>query len=153
MPSMTPEQRVAGVRALLEPRNIAIVGASDRPGNWSMRVFNTLRRFDFPGPIYPVNPRNKTVWNGETCYASLADLPEPPDHVVVIVPGAAAIDTIVEAGKVSGAQRDRVLRRLWRGRRSQGARARRAAQAVPSRTPVSRCRARTASAIWRREAA
>jgi acyl-CoA synthetase (NDP forming) len=101
MPGLTPEQRVAGVRALLGPRNIAIVGASDRPGNWSMRVFNTLRRFDFPGPIYPVNPRNKTVWNGESCYASLADLPEPPDHVVVIVPGAAAIDTIVEAGKVS----------------------------------------------------
>lgn len=101
MPGLTPEQRVAGVRALLGPRNIAIVGASDRPGNWSMRVFNTLRRFQFPGPIYPVNPRNKTVWNGETCYPSLADLPEQPDHIVVIVPGAAAIDTIVEAGKVS----------------------------------------------------
>src|SRR3954469_25526675 len=101
MPGLTPEQRVAGVRALLGPRNIAIVGASDRPGNWSMRVFNTLRRFQFPGPIYPVNPRNKTVWNGETCYPSLADLPEKPDHIVVIVPGAAAIETIVEAGKVS----------------------------------------------------
>jgi acetyltransferase len=65
-----------------------------------MRVYQTLRRFDFPGPIYPVNPRNATVWNGETCYPSLADLPEAPDHVVVIVPGAAAIDTIAEAGKV-----------------------------------------------------
>jgi acetyltransferase len=99
MPGLTTEQRLAGVRALLGPRNIAIVGASDRPGNWSMRVYQTLRRFDFPGPIYPVNPRNKTVWDGETCYASLADLPEQPDHVVVIVPGAAAIDTVVQAGK------------------------------------------------------
>jgi acetyltransferase len=85
---------------LLNPRSVAIVGASDRPGNWSMRVYQTLRRFNFPGPIYPVNPRNATVWNGETCYPSLADLPEAPDHVVVIVPGAAAIDTIAEAGKV-----------------------------------------------------
>jgi acetyltransferase len=99
MAALNQEQKLAGVRALLGPRNIAIVGASDRPGNWSMRVFNTLRRFDFPGPIYPVNPRNKTVWSGETCYPSLADLPEKPDHVVVIVPGAAAIDTVVEAGK------------------------------------------------------
>ena len=46
---MTPEQRLEGVRALFAPRNIAIVGASDRPGNWSQRVYRSLRRFDFPG--------------------------------------------------------------------------------------------------------
>src|SRR5262245_10930095 len=96
---MTPEQRAAGVRALFNPRNIAIVGASDRPGNWSQRVYRSLRRFDFPGAIYPVNPRNQTVWDGQTCYASLGDLPEAPDHVVVIVPGTAAIEAIAEAGR------------------------------------------------------
>jgi acetyltransferase len=95
----TLEERVAGVRALFNPRNIAIVGASDRPGNWSGRVYRSLKRFNFPGPIYPVNPRNATVWDGQTCYPSLTQLPEAPDHVVVIVPGAAAIDSIVEAGK------------------------------------------------------
>jgi acyl-CoA synthetase (NDP forming) len=100
MPVLTQDQKVEGIRALLNPKSVAIVGASDRPGNWSMRVFQTLRRFAFPGPIYPVNPRNKTVWDGETCYASLSDLPDAPDHVVVIVPGAAAIDAIAEAGKV-----------------------------------------------------
>lgn len=100
MPALTQDQKREGVRALLNPRSVAIVGASDRPGNWSLRVFQTLRRFSFPGPIYPVNPRNATVWNGETCYPSLADLPDAPDHVVVIVPGTAAIDTIAEAGKV-----------------------------------------------------
>src|SRR5262245_25782435 len=94
------EQRVAGVRALFNPRNIAIVGASDRPGNWSLRVYHSLKRFEFPGAIYAVNPRNKTVWDGQTCYPSLSELPEPPDHVVVIVPGAAAVETITEAGKV-----------------------------------------------------
>src|SRR5215470_796602 len=99
MPESTLEQRVAGVRALFNPRNIAIVGASDRPGNWSQRVYQSLKRFEFPGAIYAVNPRNKTVWGGETCYVSLSELPEPPDHVVVIVPGAAAVEAIIEAGK------------------------------------------------------
>ena len=98
--ALTQDQKLEGVRALLNPKSVAIVGASDRPGNWSLRVFQTLRRFSFPGPIYPVNPRNKTVWDGETCYPSLSDLPQAPDHVVVIVPGAAAIDTIAEAGRV-----------------------------------------------------
>jgi len=96
---VTFEHRIEGVRALFAPRNIAIVGASDRPGNWSQRVYHSLKRFNFPGAIYAVNPRNQTVWDGQTCYAGLASLPEAPDHVVVIVPGQAAIDTIVEAGR------------------------------------------------------
>src|SRR5260370_1749341 len=103
MSGMTREQRVAGVRALLCPTNIAIVGASDRPGSWSGGVRRALGRSGFAGKIYPVNPRNKTVWDGEACYPSLGDLPERPDHVVVLVPGAAAAETITEAGR-SGAR-------------------------------------------------
>jgi acyl-CoA synthetase (NDP forming) len=103
MSGLTREQRVAGVHALLCPANIAIVGASDRPGSWSGGVWRALRRSGFAGKVYPVNPRNATVWDGETCYRSLRDLPERPDHVVVLVPGAAAADTITEAGK-SGAR-------------------------------------------------
>src|SRR6202023_4195070 len=103
MIGLTREQRVAGVRALLCPANIAIVGASDRPGSWSGGVWRALRRSGFAGKVYAVNPRNTTVWDGETCYRSLAELPEPPDHVVVLVPGAAAAQTITEAGK-SGAR-------------------------------------------------
>ena len=98
MSGLTREQRVAGVRALLGPRNVAIVGASDRPGSWSGGVRRALQRCGFAGKIYPVNPRNATVWDGETCYRSLGDLPERPDHVVVLVPGKAAAQTITEAG-------------------------------------------------------
>ena len=99
MSGLTREQRVAGVHALLCPANIAIVGASDRPGSWSGGVRRALQRSGFAGKVYPVNPRNTTVWDGETCYASLRDLPEPPDHVVVLVPGAAAAQTITAAGQ------------------------------------------------------
>ena len=89
----------ACIDALLKPRNIAIVGASDRPGNWAGGVFRSLSRLSFGGKIYPVNPRNETVWGGLKCYPSLADLPEKPDHVVIVVPGPAAIETVREAGK------------------------------------------------------
>jgi acyl-CoA synthetase (NDP forming) len=89
----------SGVAALLSPRNVAIVGASDRPGSWSITVNNSLKRTGFKGPVYPVNPRSETVWGGERCYKDLASLPEPPDHVVVLVPGRAVIETIHAAGK------------------------------------------------------
>src|SRR5260370_10607088 len=103
MSGLTREQRVAGVHALLGPYNGAIVGASERPGSWSGGVWRALRRCGFAGKVYPVNPRNATVWDGETCYRSLRDLPERADHVVVLVPGAAAAETVTEAGK-SGAR-------------------------------------------------
>jgi acetate---CoA ligase (ADP-forming) len=99
MAGLTQEQRVNGVGALLCPANVAIVGASDRPGSWSGGVRRALMRAGFAGKVYPVNPRNATVWDGETCYPSLGELPEPPDHVVVLVPGEAAAQTIMEAGR------------------------------------------------------
>ncbi len=85
--------------ALLAPRNIAIIGASDRAGGWSKRVWQSLRRVGYAGAVYPVNPRNTTIWDGMTCYPDLAALPERPDHVVVLVPGEAAITAIEEAGR------------------------------------------------------
>jgi acetyltransferase len=99
MSGLTKEQRTNGVGALLAPDNIAIVGASDRPGSWSAGVKRALTRAGFAGNVFPVNPRNATVWGGATCYSSLAELPERPDHVVVLVPGKAAIETITEAGR------------------------------------------------------
>jgi acetyltransferase len=91
-----------GVDALLYPSNIAIVGATERPGNWALRVWNALRKHAYRGRIFPVNPRYQTIWNGETCYRSLDALPEPPDHIVVLVPGSAAIDALIAAGKAGG---------------------------------------------------
>src|SRR5256885_34614 len=94
----SPSQRRSRSQWSLRPprRGLPVWGGG---GTRSGRVYRSLTRFGFPGPIYPVNPRNKTVWDGQTCYPSLCELPEQPDHVVVIVPGAAAIETIVEAGK------------------------------------------------------
>ena len=96
--SETPARAASAVRALLDPKNVAIVGASDRPGSWSKKVADILRRCGYRGAIYPVNPRAEKVW-GETCWADLAALPERPDHVAIIVPGAAAIAAVRDAGR------------------------------------------------------
>jgi len=93
------QRRVDSVRHLLNPKNVAIVGASDRPGNWALGAWQALDKGGYGGKIYPVNPRNETIWGGKTCYASLSALPEAPDHVIVVVPGEAAIATIEEAGR------------------------------------------------------
>jgi acyl-CoA synthetase (NDP forming) len=97
----------AKVAALLNPRNVVIVGASDAPGSWALRAFKNLRRYDFPGPVYPVNPRRDQVWNMR-CYGSFADLPEPPDHVVVVIPASQVPDTL-RAAAAAGARSATVM--------------------------------------------
>lgn len=92
------ESPVALVEALLAPKNVAIVGANDRPGSWSQRTWENLRRYGFPGAVYPVNPRRSEIW-GVPCSASLDELPEPPDHVAILVPPQAVAGVLREAAR------------------------------------------------------
>src|SRR5436190_4197186 len=84
------------VGALLNPRNVVIVGATDKPGNWPQRVWRNLKRFGYPKPIYPFNPSRDSVWDTR-CYRSFTELPEPPDHLVVLAPAKAVAKTLREA--------------------------------------------------------
>lgn len=88
------------VRALLNPKSIAILGARENPSGWTARIFANLQRFDFPGPFWPVNPRTEEMW-GVKCYPDLASLPSPPDHLVVMR-SADAVPDILREGAACG---------------------------------------------------
>jgi acetyltransferase len=84
---------------LLQPRSVAIVGASER-AKWPTQIYKHLRAFGYPGKIFAVNPKSTKVWDIE-CYPDLAALPEPPHHAVVIVP-APAVKEVLEVGVTAG---------------------------------------------------
>jgi acetate---CoA ligase (ADP-forming) len=90
------------VAALTAPRNVVLVGASDRPGSWAGRVWKNLNAYAFPGPVYLINPRRSEIWN-TPCYPDFKSLPEPPDHMVVLVPAAGVIETL-RSGAAAGAR-------------------------------------------------
>ncbi len=90
------------VAALTAPRNAVLVGASDRPGSWAARVWRNLQRYEFPGPVYLINPRRSEIW-GSPCYPHFAALPEPPDHLVVLVP-APGVPEVLRSGAAAGAR-------------------------------------------------
>jgi acyl-CoA synthetase (NDP forming) len=90
------------VEALTSPRNVVLVGASDRPGSWAARVWRNLNEYKFPGNIYPFNPSRKELY-GQTCYGDFTSLPEKPDHLVVLVP-AQHVPAILKAGAAAGAR-------------------------------------------------
>jgi acyl-CoA synthetase (NDP forming) len=90
------------VAALTAPRNAVLVGASDRAGSWAARVWRNLNRYRFPGPIYLINPRRNEIWE-RPCYPDFKSLPEPPDHLIVLVPAAGVAETL-RNGAAAGAR-------------------------------------------------
>jgi acyl-CoA synthetase (NDP forming) len=76
-----PEHRLD---PLLRPHSIAVVGASARVGSPGNEVLVNLRKGAYPGSIYLVNPARDSI-DGSPCFASLAELPEKPQHVVFAV--------------------------------------------------------------------
>ena len=87
---------------LFHPNNVVLVGASDRPGHWSQRVYDNLKRFGFAGKVFPVNPNRNDIW-GTPCYPKLDALPETPDHLAIFTPAETTIK-ILEDGGAAGAR-------------------------------------------------
>jgi acetyltransferase len=91
------------VEHLFNPRNVALVGASDRSmDHWSRRVFDNLKRFRFAGAIYPVNPNRAEIW-GVPCFPNLSALPNTPDHLAIFTPAEVSLQVLRE-GAMAGAR-------------------------------------------------
>ncbi|HCD71377.1 acetate--CoA ligase family protein [Thermovirga lienii] len=70
------------IKRLMEPGSVAIVGASANMESISGRPLKLLKRYNYKGKIYPVNPKYKEI-DGLACYPDVASLPETPDVVLV----------------------------------------------------------------------
>jgi acetyltransferase len=69
----------------LQPKSLALVGASDRPGSTGRAMLQNILQAGFAGALHLVNPRYSEI-DGRACLASLHDLPAPPDLVIVVTP-------------------------------------------------------------------
>src|SRR5256714_7276025 len=87
---------VKSIHAMLHPRNIVLVGATDKAGNYAERIWNNLIKYKYEGGLYPVNAKRETIW-GVPCYKDFASLPDKPDHVLVLVPARFAVQVIRDA--------------------------------------------------------
>jgi acetate---CoA ligase (ADP-forming) len=83
---------------LFEPKSIAVIGASNRPGKVGTSLFRNLLRGSFQGVAYPVNRAWHSV-SGVRCYPDVASLPEAPELGVVIVPAPGVADVVEELGR------------------------------------------------------
>lgn len=85
---------------VFRPRSIAVIGASRKRGTIGGEIFHNLVRCGFNGPVYPVNPTAESV-QSVRAYRSLAEIPDPVDLAVLVVPSTlvqGAIDECIAKG-------------------------------------------------------
>ncbi|MGH7911393.1 MAG: GNAT family N-acetyltransferase, partial [Candidatus Dormibacteraceae bacterium] len=83
---------IAALRRFLEPRSIAVVGASRQRGKVGGEVFHNLLTSGFPGPVYPVSPH--PVVHSVAAYPNVGDIPGAVDLVIVATPAREVIDVV-----------------------------------------------------------
>jgi len=91
MTDLTPLLRQPGA-------SIAVVGATDRPGKYGGIIYRDLKGKGYK--VFAVNPYRETV-DGDPCYHSVADLPEPPTVADFVIPaerGLKVLDECEQAG-------------------------------------------------------
>jgi acyl-CoA synthetase (NDP forming) len=83
---------------LLEPRGVAIVGASEDAKKIGGQPMRQLTEFGYAGEVYPVNPRYPSV-RGRKCYASAAEVPQPCDVALIAVPARQVPQVLRDCGR------------------------------------------------------
>ncbi|MGE5792652.1 MAG: CoA-binding protein, partial [Bacteroidota bacterium] len=95
----TGRRRLASLDALFAPRSIAIVGASQDARKIGGRPLAFLKRYGYPGAVYPVNPQYAEV-QGVPAFSSLGACPAVPDQVIVALPAPKVPAVVAEAAAI-----------------------------------------------------
>jgi len=72
------------IEELLNPRSIAVVGASNNPQTAGYNFTDALLKYGYRGNIYPVNPKYSEIL-GLKAYPRVKDTPGPVDYVISAV--------------------------------------------------------------------
>src|SRR6516164_3364836 len=95
-------QRRSRLETMLNPRVVAVIGATERQKSAGRTIMENLLLFG--GSVYPINPRRTTVL-GVKAFARIGDVPDPVDLAMIATPSATVPDLIGEcaAAGVKGA--------------------------------------------------
>lgn len=96
--------RSAGVRRILYPRSIAVIGASRDPERPGGKVFRNLLFGGFTGRVFPVNSSADAV-GGVLGYHGIEDVPGYVDLAIIAVPAVKVLDIVEQCArkKIAGA--------------------------------------------------
>jgi acetyl-CoA synthetase (ADP-forming) len=82
----------------LNPKSVAVIGATERPGSWGSFIMQGLLSRNYPGKIYPVNSHANQIY-GIGAYKDLKEIKEPIDLAILIIPEQSVEKVIAECGQ------------------------------------------------------
>jgi len=85
--------------SLFAPDSIALIGASRDLEKIPGRLLSMLRKNEFPGKIFPINPNYGDI-DGLKCYPAIADVGQPIDLAIVIIPARAVLGALEQCAAV-----------------------------------------------------
>lgn len=83
---------------LINPRGIAMFGASNNFSSMGTMLLNSLQTLGFEGAIYPIHPKESTVL-GLPAYQSIDQTPDVPDLAVIVLPTQIVCDVLEQCGR------------------------------------------------------
>ncbi len=92
---------MACIQEFLGQRRLALVGVSHAPNDFSRALFREFQRRGYD--VVPVNPAAREI-EGQTCYATVADV-QPPVAAVLVMTPPAATEAVVRDCAAAGVQR------------------------------------------------
>ncbi len=81
--------------AIFKPKNVAVIGATDRLGSVGRTILSNLIASPFGGAVFPVNPKRDNVL-GIKAYPSISAVPDPVDLAIVVTPAPSVPGIISE---------------------------------------------------------
>ena len=86
--------------AIMKPKNVALVGATEKEGSVGRTILWNLITSPFGGAVFPINPKRPNVL-GIKAYPSIKAVPDPVDLAVIVTPAPSIpgiIGECIEAG-------------------------------------------------------
>lgn len=81
------------------PESIALIGASRDQEKIPGRLLSMLRKNEYPGKIYPINPNYPDI-DGLKCYKSIGEVGAPIDLAIIIIPARAVVGALEQCAAV-----------------------------------------------------
>jgi acyl-CoA synthetase (NDP forming) len=81
------------------PGSIALIGASRDLEKIPGRLLSMLRKNEFPGKLYPINPNYGDI-DGLKCFPSIAEVGQPIDLAIIIIPAPAVLGALEQCAAV-----------------------------------------------------
>ena len=86
------------INSFFKPESVAVIGSSRTPGKVGHDIVSNLVRYEFPGWIYPINPKADEIL-GLKVYPDMLSIEGDVDLAVVVTPAKSVLSALDDCAK------------------------------------------------------